>query len=63
MDEVSASFEKVEATLGWEKLTSVKEIRNFLEKISYYCRFIEEFSNRVAHLTWLTKKNIRLNRT
>lgn len=59
MDGMSVNSEKVEAVLYWKKLTSVKEIHIFLEMASYYRMFVKEFSNLPAHLTRLTKKNIK----
>lgn len=51
--------EKVEVILGWEKLTSVKEICNFLGMAGYYCRFVEGFSSLTVPLTRLIKKNAK----
>ena len=48
---VSVNPEKVEAVLGWEKQTSVKEIRSFLGMAGYYRRFVEGFSSLAAPLT------------
>ena len=58
---VSVNPEKVEAVLGWKRLTTVKEIRSFLGMAGYYRRFVEGFSSLAAPLTRLTKKNAKFD--
>ena len=53
---VSIDLEKVEVVMGWERLKSVFEIRNFLGLAEYYRRFIEDFSRLAAPMTKLTRK-------
>jgi len=48
---------KVEVILQWERPKTVTEIRCFVRLIGYYRRFIEDFSNIVAPLTQLTRKD------
>jgi hypothetical protein len=51
---VSVDPEKVKAIVEWIRLTSVHEIRSFLEFISYYQCFIKGFSKLSGPLTTLT---------
>ena len=48
---------KIEATMNWERPTSVTEIRSFLDLAGYYRRFIKGFSQISLPLTKLTRKN------
>ena len=56
---VSVDSEKVEAVMNWERLKSVFEIRSFLGLVGYYRRFIEDFSQLVAPMTRLTRKEVK----
>lgn len=49
--------EKVEAMLRIPSPSNVKEVRQFLGVVSWYRRFVENFSTLVAPLTNLLKKN------
>ena len=50
---------KVEAVMNWKKPKSVFKIRNFLGLVGYYRRFIKDFSQLVAPMTRLTRKEVR----
>ena len=56
---VSVDLEKVEAVMSWERPKSVFEIRSFLGLEGYCTRFIEEFSQLVAPMTRLTRKEVK----
>ena len=56
---VSVDPEKVEAVMSWERPKSVFEIRSFLGLVGYYRRFIEDFSRIAAHMTRLTRKEVK----
>ena len=56
---VSVVLEKVEAVMIWERPKSVFEIYSFLGLIGYYQSFIEDFSQLVAHMTRLTRKEVK----
>ena len=56
---MSVNPEKVEAVMSWEKPKSVFEIRSFLGLVGYYKRFIEDFSQLVAPMTKLTRKEVK----
>ena len=49
---------KVEAVIRWEVPRNASEIHSFLGLVSYYRRFIQDFSKIAAPLTLLTKKNV-----
>jgi len=49
--------EKVKAIMDWEVPRSVKGVRSFLGFANFYRRFIRDFSEIVAPLTDLTKKD------
>ena len=53
---VSVDPEKVEVVMSWEKPNSVFKIRNLLGLEGYYRRFIEDFSQIVAPMMKLTRK-------
>ena len=48
---------KLSAITTWPPLKTVKAIRSFLGFCNFYCKFIPSFSNTVAPLTVLTRKN------
>ena len=54
---------KIEAIIEWSRSTTVTEARSFVGLVSYYRRFMKEFSKIVAPLTRLTQKNIKFNWT
>ena len=58
---VSVDSEKVEAVMSWERPKSVFEIRSFLGLAWYDRRFIEDFSRLAAHVTRLTRKEVRFD--
>ena len=58
---VSVDPEKVKAVMSWERPKSVFEIRSFLGLAGYYRRFIEDFSRIAAHMTRLTRKEIKFD--
>ena len=45
--------------MSWERPKSVFEIGSFLGLPGYYRRFIEDFSRSVAHMTRLTRKEVK----
>ena len=55
----SVDPKKVEAVMSWERPKSVFEIRNFLGLTRYYRRFIEDFSQIVAPMARLTRKEVK----
>ncbi|XP_073119703.1 uncharacterized protein [Henckelia pumila] len=50
---------KVQAVKEWSVPRNASEIRNFLELVGYYRKFIKGFSAIVVPLTALTKKNVK----
>ena len=56
---VSMDLGKVEALMSWERPKSVFKIRNFLELVGYYRRFIEDFSRLEAPMTIFTQKGVK----
>ena len=56
---VSLDLEKVEATMSWERLKPVFEIRSFLGLVGYYRRFNEDFSRLSVPMTRLTRKEVK----
>ena len=56
---VSVDPEKVDPVMSWEMPKLVFEIRSFLGLAGYYKRFIEDFSRLVAHMTRLTRKEVK----
>ena len=56
---VSVDPEKVEAVMSWERPKSIFEIRNFLGLAWYYRRFNKDFSQLVALMTRLTRKEVK----
>ena len=55
---VHASPKKVEAIVEWPTPSSVKDVRSFLNLVSYYRKFIRGFSELAKPLANLTKKGI-----
>ena len=55
---VSMDPKKVEAVMSQERPKSVFEIRSFLGLAGYYRRFIEDFSQLVAPMKRLTRKEV-----
>ena len=58
---VSVDPKKVEVMMSWERPKSVFEIRNFLGFDGYYGIFIEDFSQLVAPMTRLTRKEVKFD--
>ena len=56
---VSVDPGKVEVVMSWERSKSVIEIRSFLVLAGYYRRFIKDFSQLVALITGLTRKEVK----
>ncbi|GAB5407488.1 MAG: hypothetical protein Aurels2KO_57190 [Aureliella sp.] len=56
-DGISPHRSKVQAIRDWEPLTSVPEVRSFLGMVSYYRRFIRQFSKVAAPIQKLVKKD------
>ena len=56
---VLVDLEKVKSVMSWERLKLVFEIRSFLGLTRYYKRFIEDFSQLVAPLMKLTRKQVK----
>ena len=56
---VSVDPKKVEAVMSWERPKSVFEIRSFLRLARYCRRFIEDFSQLVAPMMRLTRKEVK----
>ena len=56
---VPVDLEKVEAVMSWERSKSVFEIHSFLGMAGYYRRFVEDFSQLAAPMTWLTRKKVK----
>ena len=50
---------KIEAVMNWEQLKTVFKFHNFLGLVSYYRRFVEDFTRLAALMTQLTRKGIR----
>ena len=42
---------KVETTVNWPKPTNSTEVRSFVKMVSYYRRFVKEFSKLALPLT------------
>lgn len=49
---------KIEAICGWDRPTSVIEVRSFVGLGSYYKRFGEGFSTFAVSLTWMTHQYV-----
>ena len=56
---VSVDPKKVEVVMSWERPKSVFELRSFLGLAGYYRRFIKDFSQLVAPMTRLTRKEVK----
>ena len=54
---VEMDKKKLEAIEKWKPPTSVKVVRSFMEFVNFYQKFIPNFSDIVAPLNLLTKKN------
>ena len=54
---ISVDPMKIEAIKDWPRPTNVTEVRSFLGLAGYYRRFVEGFSQIVASLTQLSRKN------
>lgn len=56
---ISIDLAKIEAVVGWNRLTSVFEIRSILGLTGYYRRFGEGFSCIAIPLTHLTQRGVK----
>jgi hypothetical protein len=54
---IKVDFGKVEAIKKWEAPTTIKGVRSFIGFSNFYRGFIENFSEIVAPLMLLTRKN------
>ena len=50
---------KVSTIIDWPRLTSVKEVKSFLGRTSYYRKFVKEFSIIAKPMTKLTQKDVK----
>jgi hypothetical protein len=50
---------KVSTIVGWERPSTVKEVRSFLGMAGYYQRFVKDFSIIAKPLTLLTHKGVK----
>ena len=55
--QIRMDLTKLTAINTWKPPTSVKEVRSFLGFANFYHKFIPNYSNIVAPLTFLTKKD------
>ncbi|KAA0051542.1 pol protein [Cucumis melo var. makuwa] len=53
---VSMDPAKIEPVTSWSRLSTVSEVRSFLDLAGYYRRFVENFSRIATPLTQLTRK-------
>ena len=55
-EDIRVDLKKIEVVVQWSRSTNVIEIKNFLGLVSYYKKFIQDFSKIAAPLTQLTRK-------
>ena len=55
---IEVDEEKVNAIKEWPTTKSIIEIRSFHGLVSFYCRFVKDFSMLVAPLTEIVKKSV-----
>ena len=53
---VQADTSKIEKVVTWPKLNSTKEVQRFLGFMSYYCRFIQNFTSIAKPLHRITER-------
>ena len=58
-DGIKADPKKVSAVKNWPAPRTVKQVRGFLGMANYYRRFINNFSEKVAPMTALLRKNTK----
>ena len=56
---VSVDLETIKAIMSWERPKLVFKIHSFLGLARYYRRFIEDFSQLVALMKKLTRKEVK----
>ena len=62
-DGIQVDTKKIEGIIVWLRPTTVTEVRSFLSLISYYRRFVKDFSKVPVPLARLTQKNVKFNWT
>lgn len=60
---ISPSPKKIKAILDAPAPTSVAEVQSFLGMITYYCKFVRNFSSKLAPLYDLLKKGVKFRWT
>ena len=55
---IEVDEEKVKAIKEWPTTKSIIEVRSFHGLVSFYCRFVKDFSMLVAPLTEIVKKSV-----
>lgn len=60
-DGIHMDSKKVQAVLGWQTPTCVRDVQSFVGFANYYRRFIRDFSRIVAPLHALTGKNTQFS--
>ena len=58
MKGIEVDEEKVKAIKEWPTTKSIIEVRSFHGLVSFYCRFVKDFSMLVAPLTKIVKKSV-----
>ncbi|KAG2784511.1 hypothetical protein PC129_g24436 [Phytophthora cactorum] len=56
MNGVRPDPEKVRVISEWPTLSNVKELRQFLELVTYLCKYVENYAGKIHPLSQLLKK-------